>query len=64
MSTVPEAIVARHMGLKVAGISLLTNKGAETSGHPIDHNEVLNKTAQMNADVGMLLLRFFETHVQ
>jgi len=64
MSTVPEAIVARHMGLKVAGISLLTNKGAETSGRHIDHNEVLNKTAQMNADVGMLLLRFFETHVQ
>jgi purine-nucleoside phosphorylase len=64
MSTVPEAIVARHMGLKVAGISLLTNKGAGSPGQPINHDEVLNKTAQMNADVGMLLLRFFETHVQ
>ena len=64
MSTVPEAIVARHMGLKVAGISLLTNMAAGTSGRHINHDEVLSKTAQMNADVGMLLLRFFETHVQ
>jgi purine-nucleoside phosphorylase len=64
MSTVPEAIVARHMGLKVAGISLLTNMGAGTSGQRINHDEVLTKTAQMNADVGMLLLRFFETYAQ
>ena len=64
MSTVPEATVARHMGLKVAGISLLTNMAAGTSGRHINHDEVLSKTAQMNADVGMLLLRFFETHVQ
>jgi inosine/guanosine/xanthosine phosphorylase family protein len=62
MSTVPEAIVARHMGLKVAGISMLTNMAA--SKDPINHEEVLNKTAQMNADVGMLLLRFFEKYVQ
>jgi len=64
MSTVPEAVVARHMGLRVAGISLLTNMGAGTSDQHINHDDVLNKTAQMNADVGMLLFRFFETHVQ
>jgi purine-nucleoside phosphorylase len=64
MSTGPEAIVARHMGLKVAGISLLTNKAAGTSSERINHEDVLNKTARMNADVGMLLLRFFETYVQ
>jgi purine-nucleoside phosphorylase len=64
MSTVPEAIVARHMGLKVAGISLLTNKAAGTSSERINHDDVLNKTARMNADVGMLLLRFFETYVK
>ncbi|HET9941893.1 MAG TPA: purine-nucleoside phosphorylase [Terriglobia bacterium] len=64
MSTVPEAIVARHMGLKVAGLSLLTNMAAGTTPQRINHDEVLKKTAQMNGDVGMLLLRFFETYVQ
>ena len=63
MSTVPEAIVARHMGLKVAGLSLLTNMAAGTTPQRINHDEVLKKTAQMNADVGLLLLRFFETYV-
>jgi len=38
--------------------------GAGTSDQHINHDDVLNKTAQMNADVGMLLFRFFETHVQ
>lgn len=64
MSTVPEAIVARHMGLRVGGISMLTNMAAGTSKEPINHEDVLKKTAQMNADVGMLLLRFFESYVQ
>lgn len=64
MSTVPEAIVARHMGLKVAGISMLTNPAATRSGPPINHEEVLSMTAQMNADIGALLLKFFETYVK
>jgi purine nucleoside phosphorylase len=64
MSTVPEAIVARHMNLKVAGISLLTNLAAGASSNGINHDEVLTRTARMNGDVGMLLLRFFETYGQ
>ena len=64
MSTVPEAMVARHMGLKVAGISMLANLAAGMSGAPIHHEDVLTMTAQMNADVGMLLHRFFETYAQ
>jgi purine-nucleoside phosphorylase len=62
MSTVPEAIVARHMGLKVAGVSMLANIAGGVSGRPVDHSEVLAMAAQMNADIGMLLQRFFEIY--
>lgn len=64
MSTVPEAIVARHMGLKVAGISMLANTAAGISGKPIVHDEVLQRTDQMNADIGVLLSRFLETYAK
>jgi len=62
MSTVPEAIVARHMGMKVAGVSMLANLAADISGKPITHSEVLVSAAEMNADVGTLLQRFFDTY--
>ena len=41
MSTVPEAIVARHMGLEVLGISCITNMAAGISDEPINHEEVM-----------------------
>jgi purine-nucleoside phosphorylase len=62
MSTVPEAIVGKHMGMKVAGLSMLANVAAGILGKRIDHSEVLETAMQMNADVGMLLQRFFETY--
>jgi len=40
MSTVPEAICARHMGLRVAGISCITNLAAGLSAQPLSHREV------------------------
>jgi purine-nucleoside phosphorylase len=41
MSTVPEAIVARHMGLEVLGISCITNMAAGIGDEPINHEEVV-----------------------
>jgi purine-nucleoside phosphorylase len=42
MSTVPETIVARHMGIDVLGISCITNMAAGISDEPINHAEVMD----------------------
>lgn len=41
MSTVPEAIAARHMGAEVLGVSLCTNLAAGLSATPLTHEEVI-----------------------
>jgi purine-nucleoside phosphorylase len=46
MSTVPETIVARHMGIEVLGISCVTNLAAGLGATPLSHQEV-NETGRM-----------------
>ncbi len=58
MSTVPEAIVARQCGLRVAGISCITNLAAGISKENLSHAEVL-KTAERVKNSGASLIRNF-----
>jgi len=44
MSTVPEVIVARTLGMRVAGISCITNLASGISPHPLSHTEVIETT--------------------
>jgi purine-nucleoside phosphorylase len=57
MSTVPEAIVARHMGMKVLGISCITNMAAGINENPIDHEEVMETGERVRATFTQLLRR-------
>ena len=56
MSTVPEAIAARHQGMKVLGISCITNYAAGMTGENINHEEVMETGARV-AEVFKELLR-------
>ena len=49
MSTVPEVIAARHMGLRVLGISCITNMAAGVLKKKLDHREVLEVGERVKA---------------
>lgn len=58
MSTVQECLVARHCGIHVAGLSLITNLGAGLSPHPLSHAETLREADKAYEQISQLLVHF------
>jgi purine-nucleoside phosphorylase len=58
MSTVPEVILARRFGLKVAALSVITNLAAGIEGAAPSHDETKREGAKVAADMTRLLARF------
>lgn len=57
MSTVPEVIVGNHIGLRVAGISCITNYAAGITEEPLTHDEVTETAALVRSQFSGLLRR-------
>lgn len=55
MSTVPEAIAARHMGMEVLGISCITNMAAGVLPQPLVHDEVIETARRVRGSFIALL---------
>jgi inosine/guanosine/xanthosine phosphorylase family protein len=64
MSTVPEAVVARQCGLRVAALSCITNRAAGLRNEPglISHEEVLQTASRVKSQASRLLYKFVQLY--
>lgn len=60
MSTVPEVIVARHCGMRVAAVSVLTNLGAGLADEQLSHEQTLHFSSLAAGDLQRLLVAFLQ----
>lgn len=56
MSTVPEVIMAKSLGLKVLGLSIITNMAAGIAGKPLSHEEVIETSRKTLPKLKALLI--------
>ena len=61
MSTVPETILARYLGLRVLALSLMTNMGAGMSQERLSHSHTLSQAAAASQNASALLARIIGT---
>jgi purine-nucleoside phosphorylase len=60
MSTAPETIIARRLGMRVSGLSVITNLGAGIKGANPSHEETKREGQKAAAKMKRLLARFFK----
>jgi xanthosine phosphorylase len=60
MSTVHEAILARHCGMRVAAVSAITNLAEGMADEPLSHEQTLRDAARASQKLAPLLVRFIE----
>ena len=60
MSTVPEAMLANAAGLRVAGLSCITNMAAGILNQPLTHEEVFETSQKAMANMKKLILQFWK----
>ena len=61
MSTVPEAIVASHCGMRIAAVSLISNKAAGLSDKKLSHEEVMKNADKASGDSCKLVRMFIRS---
>jgi purine nucleoside phosphorylase len=60
MSTAPETIIARHVGMKVVALSLMTNYAAGLVPGALGHDQTIAVASSASGDVRRLLRAFLE----
>jgi purine-nucleoside phosphorylase len=63
MSTVPDVIIARRLGLKVLAVSMVTNHAAGIHPEPLNHEQTMRAAAASIIPLTRVLLRFFDIWV-